>query len=237
MKLVFEFTKTGNLVFISHLDLMRLFLRVLRMSGLRPAYSHGFNPHPKMSIAMPLSLGLHSTCELLEFETDEVNSAEEAAAAVDTANMKLPEGVRVTAWCRKPDYLTKSLASFVAAATYEYMCDGVMDATEKLAGFLSRDSVIVRKPDKKSGKESDQEIRADILESRNIKDMRGCILAEATLRAAPGKTLGPLVFWNAFCGSSGLDPDELSPAITRTAILDAKGKPVKAMLPVMVKVK
>jgi radical SAM-linked protein len=226
MKLVFEFTKTGDLIYISHLDLMRLWLRVLRMAGLRPAYSHGFNPHPKMSFALPLSLGVHSTCELLEFETEAVSNVSEVEAAVLRVNERLPEGARVTWWREKPDDFSKSLAARVAAATYEFMCDGIMDAPVLLEAFFARESVVVWKRDKKSGANVEKEMRAEMSGYRIVKDMRGRMLAEATLAAAPGRTLGPGVFFAAFCEASGLDAKALSPVVTRTAILGTDGKTI-----------
>ena len=230
MKLVFEFSKTSNLIYISHLDLMRLFLRVLRMSGLRPVYSQGFNPHPKMSFTLPLSLGLYSVCELLEFETESVNTKDEAEAAVRTVNERMPEGIRVIAWHEKPAHVTKSLASYSSAASYEFMCDCLPDAPALLASFFERDSVIIKKHDKKTEKEAYKDIRPDMLGWRIIKDIQGRMLAEATLSAAAGRTLNPSVFFGAFCGSCGLDAAILKPVITRTRILGADGKPVTEII-------
>ena len=236
MKLVLEFVKTGNMIYISHLDLGRLFLRVLRMSGLRPEYSHGYNPHPKMSFALPLSLGIHSVCELLEVETecagvmgckDGDGEAEELlASGVAMMNERLPEGVRVKAWQEKPSWVPKPLASYVAAASYEFMCDGVADAPEKLAGFFARESVVTKKWDKKKEAKQDKDIRAEMLNYRIIKNMRGRMLAEATLSAAAGRTLNPVVFFGAFCEAAGLDGDVPAPVITRTAILGADGREI-----------
>ncbi|MCL2110901.1 MAG: TIGR03936 family radical SAM-associated protein [Clostridiales bacterium] len=228
MKLVFEFTKTGNMIYISHLDLARLFLRVLRMSGLRPAYSQGFNPHPKMSFALPLAVGVHSTCELLEFEVDGggCHSYAYIDEAVGIINGRLPEGVRVTTWREKPDGVTKSLASYAAAASYEIMCEGITDAPTKLAAFFAKESVMAKKRDKKTGGYAEKEIRPQMLAYRIIKDMRGRMLAEATLSAASEATLRPAAFFTAFCEASGLDSKELSPVITRTAILDAGSTPI-----------
>ena len=230
MKLIFQFKKTDDMIYISHLDLMRLFLRVLRMSGLRPAYSQGFNPHPKMSIALPLALGLHSACELLEFETESRLSIEKTKTALSAVNERLPEGIRVTEWCEKPEAVKKPLASYVAAASYEFMCGGVLDGPSKLADFFAKKSVIARKRDKKTNTEIDKEIRRQMLSYRIIKNIEGSILTEATLQAEPAQSLGPLVFWKAFCEASGLAFEELSPFITRTAILGVDGRAVKDKL-------
>jgi len=230
MKLVFEFTKTGDMVYISHLDLGRLFLRALRMAGLRPVYSQGFNPHPKMSIALPLSLGVHSLCELMEFETDQTAGPAQAEAAVMRVNERLPEGIRVTYWREKPVDVPKPLASLVHAASYEFMCEGIWDAPELLMEFFERKSVIISKTDKKTGAESEKEIRPLMLGYRIVKNMRGRLLAEATLLSGPGQTLNPAAFFEAFCNASGIEGRELFPVITRTAILGRDGKPLKELL-------
>ena len=49
--------------YISHLDLMRLFMRALRRSTLPIKISQGFSPHPKLSIKCALKLGAESDCE------------------------------------------------------------------------------------------------------------------------------------------------------------------------------
>ncbi len=70
-KYILTFSKTGNICYISHLDLMRLFYRAIKRSGIKLGYSKGFNPHPKMSFAQPLSLGYTGLNELMEMETEE----------------------------------------------------------------------------------------------------------------------------------------------------------------------
>ncbi len=67
-RLLFE--KTGNAVYISHLDLMRLFQRAFKRAGLSLTHTHGFNPRPSVSIALPMSVGVESKCELLDFDLE-----------------------------------------------------------------------------------------------------------------------------------------------------------------------
>ena len=70
-KYIIEFSKTGTICYTSHLDLMRIFKRVFKRTGIALAYSQGFNPHPKMGFAQPLSLGYWGMEEYIEFETAE----------------------------------------------------------------------------------------------------------------------------------------------------------------------
>lgn len=83
-RLLFE--KKGNAVWISHLDLMRLFQRVFKRAGLHLKHTQGFNPRPSVSIALPLSVGVESECELLEFELDgQEVSCDEIKARLNSA--------------------------------------------------------------------------------------------------------------------------------------------------------
>lgn len=62
----FEFAKKGALKYISHLDLQRTIVRILKRSKIPVRYTQGFNPHPKIVFGLPLSVGCESECELLD---------------------------------------------------------------------------------------------------------------------------------------------------------------------------
>ena len=64
-RLCLKFTRGDELKYISHLDLMRLWSRALRRAGISVAYSEGFSPHPKISLAAPLPVGITSEAELM----------------------------------------------------------------------------------------------------------------------------------------------------------------------------
>lgn len=65
------FTKLGTLKYISHLDLQRAIHRMLMRSELPIAYSEGFNPHPRLNIALPLSIYQEGERELFDFRVSE----------------------------------------------------------------------------------------------------------------------------------------------------------------------
>ena len=60
------YSKTGKAKYISHLDLMATMRRALLRAGIELKYSEGFNPHPYMSVALPLPVGCSSICELID---------------------------------------------------------------------------------------------------------------------------------------------------------------------------
>lgn len=89
-ELRFRFVKEGRAAYLSHLDMMRTFQRAFLRAGWKVRHSEGFNPHPKLSIAMPLQLGCESGCEALD-----VSLLELPESPVEALNRVLPEGIRV----------------------------------------------------------------------------------------------------------------------------------------------
>lgn len=92
MRIEAIFSKKGDMRFISHLDLMRLFHRALRRADIPVLISKGFSPHFKISIRKALKLGVESENEELA-----VTMSRDMAAAdfKELLNKNLPEGVRI----------------------------------------------------------------------------------------------------------------------------------------------
>ena len=89
-RLLFE--KTGRAKYISHLDLMHSLQRVFVRAGVPIVHTQGFNPHPYMVIALPLSVGAESFCEIMDIELENTDIPLSDIPAV--LNKTLPDGVR-----------------------------------------------------------------------------------------------------------------------------------------------
>ncbi|MBQ3490924.1 MAG: DUF2344 domain-containing protein [Oscillospiraceae bacterium] len=149
-RLLFE--KTGNAVWSSHLDLMRIFQRAFKRAGLPLTHTQGFNPRPSVSIAMPLSVGVESICELLDFDLDgETVSCEEITARLNDA---LVPGVRVLQTYTSGRKL-KELAFLHAIVTFEYDNGIPQNAEEAIAKLFSAESVVVPKKGKNGIQDQD----------------------------------------------------------------------------------
>ena len=140
------FEKTGNAIYISHLDLMRLFQRAFKRAGLLLTHTQGFSPRPSVSIALPMSVGVQSYCELLDFELDcDAVSCEEIK---ERLNQVLVDGVRI-----REVYTgggkTKDIGILDCAVHLEYDAGVPEDAKEKLEALYSRPSLPVDKQSKK----------------------------------------------------------------------------------------
>ena len=142
-RLLFE--KTGNAIWISHLDLMRLFQRAFKRAKLNLKHTQGFNPRPSVSIALPLSVGVKSRCELLDFDLDgQTISCEEIMTRLNPA---LTEGVRVLAVYENGGKL-KNLAYLDCAVQLEYDRGVPEGAADEIAQLFAREEVVVEKKGK-----------------------------------------------------------------------------------------
>lgn len=139
------FQKTGNAVYISHLDLMRLFQRAFKRAGLPLTHTQGFNPRPSVSIALPLSVGVESRCELLDFELEtDAYSCDEICSRL---NQALVEGVHVLSVYSGGSKI-KNLAYLDCAAALEYDAGVPQNAAEQILELFSREEVAVEKKGK-----------------------------------------------------------------------------------------
>lgn len=142
------FEKKGNAVWISHLDLMRLFQRAFKRSGLPLTHTQGFNPRPSVSIALPLSVGVESSCELLDFELDGDKVANRIVRG--KLNDYLVPGIRVIKVYDNMQKI-KYLALLDTVVTMEYDKGVPEDAVARLKELFDREEVLVEKKTKTNG--------------------------------------------------------------------------------------
>lgn len=139
------FAKTGDAVWMSHLDLMRLFQRAFKRAGLPLTHTQGYNPRPSVSIALPLSVGVESICELLDFDLEgETVPCNEITARL---NQALVPGVEVLQTYDSGAKL-KDLSLLQCRITMEYDAGVPEEAGERISALFQRETVIVEKKGK-----------------------------------------------------------------------------------------
>ncbi len=151
---IISFSKDGYIKYTSHLDMVRLFERVFKRGDIRLAYSQGFNPHPKLIFAQPLSLGYTSESEQIEIETKVFYEAEELRK---TMNDLMPEGIEVfKVEALEPPKLnegSRTIASKVVGAEFSIEIplseDFYGDFGEIVINFLAQDTIKAWKKQKK----------------------------------------------------------------------------------------
>ena len=162
MKARIKFSKTGNLKFIGHLDVMRYFQKLIRRAKLDVTYSQGFHPHQIMSFTSPLSVGIESVGEYFDIETNSKINPEEA---VRLLNEHTVDDIQVLKYVELPDDAKKSMA-LLAGADYSVELDIPNDT---IADFLNQETIEILKKTKKSEKVVDIKPLIYQLENRDGK--------------------------------------------------------------------
>ena len=160
-KYIFTYKKEGIARYISHLDFLRAINRTFRRAGIRVTHSQGFNPHPLLSFALPLALGITSECEAFEAILDETDLSE--TEIMDRLNYALPDGIVIISVKQ-----TETKNNFADICKAEYIVTPEnMPSNKQIELFLSQAEIIMDKKTKKGIKEID--IKQDIY-SILIKD-------------------------------------------------------------------
>src|SRR4030042_2246311 len=139
-RLRIRFTRGDEIKYISHLDIMRLWERALTRTGIRIAYSEGFSPHPRLSLAVPLAVGVTGESELLDVYTSDSVSPH---WFTDVVNKQRQTGISILG-VQKIGVMIPSLQSQVRQAEYRIEVDrehGPEDIESAIASLLSSEKL------------------------------------------------------------------------------------------------
>ncbi len=209
MNIRIKFCKTGSLRFISHLDLMRYFQKVLRRAEIDICYSEGFSPHQIMSFAAPLGVGIESTGEYMDIEVLSMTSAEAMKQAL---NQVMVEGVEILSVSVLPDNAQNAMASVSAASYRLKMKEGrfpIEDLQHKLQDFYAQETIPYTKETKKSVVELD--LKQGIYELTAEQDGSVYML----VNASSSGSIKPVMVMEKFCQFTGMTIPEGACQITR----------------------
>lgn len=139
-RLRITFSRGQEVKYITHLDLMRLWERALRRAGIPVAYSEGFSPHPHLSLAAPLPVGVTSEGELMDLHLGRRISPHYFLKAVCA---QLPKGVDIREVIEvTPKY--PSIQSQVRFAEYRVLVETDREFTEieqAISSLLAKESL------------------------------------------------------------------------------------------------
>ena len=157
MRVRLKFSKYGTMKYIGHLDMLRYFQKAFRRASVPMKYSEGFNPHPIMSFAAPLGVGITSEGEYLDIETDRDVDMDKLVSDI---NLQMVEGCEVLSARELLQDEKKAMAAVTAADYIAYLKKDAfllsdMDVKSVVEDFMSRDSINVVKKTKKGEREID----------------------------------------------------------------------------------
>lgn len=209
-----KFSKTGNLMYISHLDLARTMQRIITRAGIDIWYSEGFNPQPRLTFAVPLPVGVESNCELLDFKINSYMSCEEIAKRLSDS---FPEEMKVIS-VYVPEQKFKNIG-YIDYTINLFSSKLTEESCEIIKDLFSKECVITKKT--KSGeKQLDISNYIKLVEAEKID---GGISIHTILTADNENYLNPEYFVSAIKNKlSILQDNEVNEyyTITRNNMLD-----------------
>ena len=159
VKIQYQFKRSTPLRFLSHLDQQRLFQRAFRRAEIPVEYSQGFNPHPRMSFALAMSVGLTSDGEYGEVIVSEDIDVD---TFISRMNQVLPNGLEIIA-AKICGAGIGSLSAALSKSVYQIRIK-VMPGTDLAAlaaaieSYLALPQILIQKRNKK-GKYVEKDIR------------------------------------------------------------------------------
>jgi radical SAM-linked protein len=217
MKVRIKFRKSGPMVFIGHLDVMRYFQKAIRRADIDIAYTQGFNPHQIMSFAAPLGVGLCSDGEYFDIECNSVTTSDDMRDRLQAA---MVEGFEIVNVRSLPDTAGNAMAS-VAAAKYvvrlRYDAADGIDYPGLIGRFYDQPTIPVVKQTKKSEKEID--IRPHIYElsceMEKTADGKEKPVFTMLVNASSAGNIKPSFVLESFYRFAGLQAGEFDWIVTR----------------------
>ena len=173
-KYVLKYGRSEEVKYISHLDFVRFIHRVIRRADLPMEFSQGFNPHPIMTVAMPLSVGVTSDSEYMKIGFDGDFTEEYIK---NTLNDNMPRGFEILA-VRKDEGKKYDFSKLDRA---EYIVKIETKDTFDIKSFLENEELKVMKKSKSGIKEAD--IRpyihniSEVSKEENALTLKMCLAA------------------------------------------------------------
>ena len=201
-----KFCKTGNLQFISHLDLQRTFHRILVRAGIPMWYTKGFNPHAKLVFGAPLSVGCESMCEMADLRIERKITFEEIK---NQLNAQLTDEMYVLD-VYKPEskFADIAYADYTIKINSDKVCEELKD---KVTTIFSSPITMIKRT--KSG-EKEVDI-TQFIKSLNAEIVDGKLVINTVLSTGSSENLNPEYLINAMRDSlSILDKNNVEESYT-----------------------
>ena len=191
------FKKEGLARFISHLDLNKVMTLAINRSKIPIWHTEGFNPHPFITFALPLSLGFCGECETMDIRLTDDDF--DISLIPERLNGSLPEGIRVyraAAPKMKPAQISKARYEMKIGA------DGKSggEICAEIGSLLNSAEVITRKKTKKGLKDIDLK---PYIKEHDLKQDGEFAVLNMTLPAGSVENINPILYLNALKEKTG----------------------------------
>lgn len=202
------FSKTGRAKYVSHLDLMRSMTRAMRRSEIPLWYTEGFNRHPYLTFAAPLSLGQEGLRESMDIRLEEDVDYKQL---IHRLNEVLPAGIVVI---DAFDAVAKVKELTAAEYTVFLSCSGAT-----VRSLLERPTIEVEKRTKKKTMKT-IDLKPYFTNAEVVDGEGDTCRMEVTLPCGSAENVNPALFVTAL---SAFLNSEIGSSILRKRLTKADG--------------
>ena len=215
-----RFSKSGDMIYISHLDINRMMTRAVRRAHLPMWYTEGFNPHPYISFALPLPLGQSSECEFMDIRIEGDMTNDEVLKKLRAV---MPQGVEIVSAeeaVHSANEINKAQYSVTLGFSSEGQAERFCDETQKLLGG---EELIAQKTGKKGHRKVLKEVNLiEQIFDWSVTSDGICAKLSLTLAAGNTVNLNPALLVGTLEKQMGIECARQF--IERRAILTANGE-------------
>ncbi len=184
-----RFSKAGRMIYVSHLDVNRMMTRAVRRAELPMWYTEGFNPHPYIAFALPLSLGQSSSCEYMDIRIESDMTNDEVNKRLSSA---MPEGVEIVS-VTDPVYNINEISAAEYQVKLIFNSEDEADAFGKKAEELMNSEELTAE---KMGKKGHRKVlkQVNLIEQifeKNVEIQNSAVVMNLTVAAGSSVNLNP----------------------------------------------
>ncbi len=194
------FKKMGMSRYVSHLDLMRAMTRSVRRAGVPLWYTEGYNPHPYLTFALPLSLGMESLYESMDMRIEGESTNEDIYGLLKGA---MPPGIEIVS-VEDPVDDPKTIAYGEFDLLFD--CDDADSLKALIEDMLSKDELIVQKLGKQGRKKVLKDINLlEFLKESKLSSSANRVKLTVVFPAGSTTNINPTLLSDEIVKQSGSD--------------------------------
>lgn len=194
------FKKMGMSRYVSHLDLMRAMTRSVRRAGVPLWYTEGYNPHPYLTFALPLSLGMESLYESMDMRIEGDSTNEDIYNLLKGA---MPPGIEIVS-VDDPVDDPKTIAYGEFDLLFD--CDNAESLKALIEDMLAKDELIVQKLGKQGRKKVLKDINLlEFLKESKLSSSANRVKLTVVFPAGSTTNINPTLLSDEIVKQSGAD--------------------------------
>ena len=203
------FEKKGRAKYISHLDIMRCFTRVIRRTDIPVWYTEGYNPRLYMMFPLPLPLGFEGERETFDIRL--IDDSYPYEKILTELNRVFPEGIKALSAEPVIDELT-TIDKAIYTITLKH--SDINALKTNMEEFMTLSDITVEKKSKRGIKTVNL---APDVKVQDIKANGDYLVIRTLMAAGINYNINPNLWLNAFMSKYGYEDIVIN--ITRNSIL------------------